>query len=532
MKQDLVKLEARNDGVYMTLPEGKECPSLPILLQFLENNGILKYNDKSVESFVRLKGKETTKIAERNPEYEKDADINVSISKDNMEACINISPPFFEKPWPTIEQILSLLSEKNVAYGIDNNTIADMIEDHICNHSVIVAKGLHPVTGKDGWMEIKIDLASSSDKTDETERIDYRERGLIVNVSKDDVIAIQFPPTDGTDGMNVLNVPIKANPGKHAPFPNGNGTVLSEDGTTLLAETDGCLKRIDGKFTVSPELNVAGDVDFHVGNIDFIGAVKIRGAVKDGFQVVAGGDIEILEVVEGANVNSKGDILIKGGIRGMNKATISAAGKVEVNFVDQAVINAGTDIIVRDTILHSDISAGGSVFVTGGGKSQIAGGKTQATIEVSCSTLGSEMGTKTEVIVGFSPTHTLRRKELAASLLTYQENIEKIDANLSFLKKLESEHSLDDSKRALMISITKTKFQLQSQMKNAANEIEKIDQMIEITRSQGIVRVKNICYAGVSITIRGFTYLVREPFKFCSFVYDAGEIKLRSYDYR
>ena len=532
MKQDLVLLEARNDGVYMMLREGKECPSLPLLLQFLEFNGITKFDEKSVEFFVRSKGEATSKIAERNPEYEKDADINIHISKDSMDASVNISPPFFNKPWPTMEQIKKLLSEKNVVYGIEESIISDMLSNHICNESVIVAKGLKPVAGKDGWIEIKIDLTSGNDKIDDLERVDYRERGLIVNVSKDDVLAVQFPPTNGTNGINVLNMPIEANPGKTAPFPNGNGTAVSEDGTMLLADTDGCLKRIDGKLTVSPELNVAGDVDFHVGNIDFVGAVCIRGAVKDGFQIAAGGDIEIYEVVEGANVQSKGDILIKGGIRGMNKANIAAAGKVEVRFVDQAIISAGTDIIVRDTVLHSDISAGGSVFVAGGGKSQIAGGKTQATVEVSCSTLGSEMGTKTEVIVGFSPTFNLRRKELAASLISLQESIEKIDANLSFLKKLESAQSLDDSKRALMISITKSKFQLQSQQKIATNEIEKIDQMIEITRSQGIVRVKNICYAGVSITIRGFTYLVREPFKFCSFVFESGEIKMRSYDYR
>jgi uncharacterized protein (DUF342 family) len=142
------------------------------------------------------------------------------------------------------------------------------------------------------------------------------------------------------------------------------------------------------------------------------------------------------------------------------------------------------------------------------------------------------MGTKTEVIVGFSPTHTIRRKELAASLTAFRENIEKIDTNLAYLKRLESSHSLDETKRALMISITKAKFQFQAQLQNVMKEIAEIDQMIEITRSQGIVRVKTVCYAGVSITIRGSTYLVREPARYSSFVYEEGEIKLHSYDYR
>ena len=533
MKQDLLLLEARDDGIFIALPEGEECPSIPLLIQFLGFKGVLKFDNKLVESFARSKSKTPFKIANRSAEYEKDAVIAVSISKDYMEASVNITPPFFAKPWPTFEKIKSALAEKNIVYGVDDKVITDIVNNQVCNQSVIIAKGLAPVAGKDGRVEVRIDLSSNKmDKSEDKDRIDHRERGLVINVAKGDVLAERFPPTEGTDGINVANVPIKAKPGKDIPFPNGAGTVASEDGLSLLAEIDGCLKKTDGKLTVSPELNVSGDVDFHIGNIDFIGTVKVKGAVKDGFQVLAAGDIEIDEVVEGAYVESKGDVLIKGGVRGMNKAKITAAGKIEIGFVDQAEITAGGDVIVRNAALHSDISAGGSVIVAGGGKSQIAGGKIQAAIEVSCSTLGSEMGTKTEVIVGVSPVYALRKKELAASLAAYYENMEKIEANISFLKKLEAAQSIDDDKRALLISITKTKFQIQAQQKSVMKEIEEIDQMLEMTKAQGIVRVKGVCYSGVSISIRGFTYLVRELFKFCSFVYEDGEVKLRSYDYK
>ena len=532
MKQDLVLLEARNDGVFMTLPEGEECPSLPILLQFIGYKGVLKFDNKSVEAFVRSQGKSPCKIAERMPELEKDAVVAISISKDYMEASVNITPPFFAKPWPTEKLIKNSLAEKNVVYGLDDEAISNMVNNFVCNQSVVTARGLDPIAGKDGWIELRVDLTVKTDKSDEEGKVDHRDRGLIVNVLKGDLLAERFPPTAGTDGINVANVPVKAKPGKEIPFPAGAGTVVSEDGLTLLSEIDGCLKKIEGKLTVSPELTVKGDVDFHIGNIDFIGTVRIKGAVRDGFQVLAAGDIEIFEVVEGANIESKGDILVRGGVRGMNKAKIVAAGGIEIGFVDQAIISASGNVKVRNAILHSDISAGGSVIVAGGGKSQIAGGKIQAAAEVSCSTLGSEMGTKTEIIVGISPVYALRKKELTASLTALYENMEKVEANLSYLKKLEATQALDDEKRALLISITKNKFQLQAQQKNAMKEIEEIDQMLEMTKSQGIVRVKGVCYSGVSITIRGFTYLVREPFKFCSFVYEEGEVKLRSYDYK
>jgi len=531
LKQDLVQLEARDDGVYMMLSEGKECPSLALLLEFLKVNGISRFDNKSVETFVVFQGKKAFKIAERNQKLENDAAISVSLSKDHMEASVNITPPFFAKPWPTPEQIKDALARKNVVYGIDDKIISDIINNRICNESVVVAKGLKPIAGKDGRIDILIDMSCKTNKSHVEEKVDHRERGLIINVSKGDELAKYIPPTEGTDGVNVTNTAIKAKPGKDAIFPSGGGTVVSEDGSLLLAEIDGCFKKTDGKLTVSPEYNVSGDVDYNIGNISFVGAVRVKGAVRDGFQVVAGGDIEIFETVEGAYVESKGDILIKGGVRGMNKAKINAEGKIEIGFVDQAIISAGTDVLVSKAVLHSDISAGGSVIVAGGGKSQIAGGKIQATIEVSCSTLGSEMGTKTEVIVGLSPVYSLRKKELSELLITTKDNMEKIDANLSFLKKLESTQSLDETKRSLLVSTTKTKFQLQASHQSIVKEIEEIDKIIETTKSQAIVRVKSICYPGVSITMRGFTYLVREPLRFCSFVYDAGEIKLNAYDY-
>jgi uncharacterized protein (DUF342 family) len=44
--------------------------------------------------------------------------------------------------------------------------------------------------------------------------------------------------------------------------------------------------------------------------------------------------------------------------------------------------------------------------------------------------------------------------------------------------------------------------------------------------------VKGVCYPGVSIWMRGVTYQVKESFKFCSFAFEEGEIRLRTFDYK
>jgi uncharacterized protein (DUF342 family) len=258
--------------------------------------------------------------------------------------------------------------------------------------------------------------------------------------------------------------------------------------------------------------------------------VKIKGAVREGFSVIAAGDIEIREMVEGAHVESTGNIVIQGGIRGMGKGRVVAGGSLKLGFADQAYIRSGSDISVKNAILHSDVAAQHSVTVMGGQKSQIAGGKIQAGVEVVCQTLGSEMGTKTEVVVGIAPEQAERRKELQSTLTRLADEIEKLDANLGFLKKLEQAGKLDDEKRALMVKVTQLKFKSQATLKSMGKELQELEERLELGKSKGVVRIKDICYPGVSITIRGVVYAVKEAFKFASFAYEDGEVRMRSFD--
>jgi len=143
------------------------------------------------------------------------------------------------------------------------------------------------------------------------------------------------------------------------------------------------------------------------------------------------------------------------------------------------------------------------------------------------------MGTKTEIIVGLPPEMAERRKELQALIVKNKEDLEKVEANLGFLKKAEQAGALDETKRSLMVTMTKSKFQLQSALKSMQIELQELESRLDLTKSKGVVRVKDICYPGVTVTIRGITYAVRESFKFATFVYDEseGEIKIRSFDF-
>jgi uncharacterized protein (DUF342 family) len=64
-----------------------------------------------------------------------------------------------------------------------------------------------------------------------------------------------------------------------------------------------------------------------------------------------------------------------------------------------------------------------------------------------------------------------------------------------------------------------------------SDELRDIEERLELSKAKGVVRVKEVCYPGVSVMIRGSVYVVKEPLKFTAFIFDEGEIRLRSFDF-
>jgi uncharacterized protein (DUF342 family) len=180
--------------------------------------------------------------------------------------------------------------------------------------------------------------------------------------------------------------------------------------------------------------------------------------------------------------------------------------------------------------MHSDVGARGVVDVMGGKKGLIVGGKIQAGQEVRCEILGSEMGTRTEVVVGLPPEMLEERTLLQGSVKELDAKLQEILSNVSYLKKVESLGKLDDAKRQILLKLTRAQFQLQAQFKIAKEKLAALESQMDKTKAEGRVLVHKIVYPGVSVTIRGLTYLVRETMQFIAFSFIDGEVKARPYN--
>lgn len=529
MYEGVLKLEANEQGVWVSAL--KEGISQSEALACLKENGVRKYDMKLLEEFLRLKSRSPFRIAPRDPLQEKDAQILIHLAKDNMSATATLEAPFFTKPWPSEQDVRDALGQKGVVFGIDDGAIADLIRNRVLDDSPVVARGTSPREGENARIELKID-PDRPPEVNENERVDHWNRSTLINVAAGQEVAVKHPAVPGENGTTVIGSTVKAAAVKDIAFPAGSGLSTAEGNElSLVAATDGQLVWKDRKLTVIPELEIKGDVDFGVGSVDFTGAVRIKGAVREGFHVISVGDIEIREMVEGAHVESRGSVVIHGGVRGMSKGLVRADGDITLGFADQATLFC-RNLYVKNALLHSHATVQGAVIVSGGGKAQIAGGRIEAGSEVSCQILGSEMGTRTEVVVGIPPDQLERRRTLQAEIAQHKENLTKLEANLVFLKKLEAAGQLDNQKRTMMVSATKMKFQLQAALGPLENELVALEERLNTVRNKGVVRVRDVCYPGVLISLKGVSYVVREACKFSSFAVENGTVVLKPFDYQ
>ncbi|MBQ6113748.1 MAG: DUF342 domain-containing protein, partial [Synergistaceae bacterium] len=343
--KDKFYLEAHEDGIYLGC-YGDEDFKENDLYAFLKEWGILRYDFKAVRKFI--KDKAPCKVCGRSESLEKEARILVTLDKDKMNASVAIEPPFFTKSWPSVDDVKRVLSLHGVKVGIRDDAIQSLLARKLANEAVIVATGTPPIEGKNAEIELIKDPDKPFDVRDD-EKIDFWSRSTIVTVHPGQEIAVKHPLVNGKNGVDVTGAVAKAQPVRNVDFSFGEGLKRDEmNPLLLLATAEGQLKNERGRLVVLPELDIHQDIDFAIGSVDFTGAVKITGAVRDGFHVVAQGNITINGPVEGADIDSQGVIVIQGGVRGMGRGTVRAYGDISLSFGDQATIRSGGTILVKN----------------------------------------------------------------------------------------------------------------------------------------------------------------------------------------
>ena len=341
--------------------------------------------------------------------------------------------------FPSLKQVLLAIENAGIKYGINDGTLEKVIQEQIKGEPVVFARGKLPAGGGGPrlvWHENSESESSTRDITREVVE-PGRELHLFLRVKQGQQILSKLPATGGEPGINVFGETINLPVGDVA-LPAGEGTSISKDGLTLLADKPGIATWTDDKVSILDIQHIGGSIDGLTGDIKINGPVHIEKDVRSGFRVEALGDIFIGGNVEDAGVYSRrGSVVVRHGILGQGRARILAGRNIVAGFIQDATVGAKLNVEVERYIINSAITAGRYITaVTNEGL--VRGGTVFAEKRIEVRNAGSEGRIATEMKVGYTAPQniSLAKYQLRHDQRNNRLELAHIQKRLAFLRLL------------------------------------------------------------------------------------------------
>ncbi len=333
---------------------------------------------------------------------DRDGRIEVTISEDGMTALATFFPAVGEGRLLDLEFVVSTLDGRGVVYGLDHESIADVVFDvntsHHIREEVPIASGDPPRNERPSFYRVFSELQTPASREPSVDKVDYRQVTRLPVVHEGQTIAKLIPPIEGTLGRSVRGDEIPFTTDGVEELVPGKNTRVVDD--AVLAEIGGQLQFKNGEFFVEDRLEISGEVGYETGSIEFPGDIVLKGEVRDGFHVWAGGNISAAGTVDVSEVYCRGDFESVGGLVGRGRALLRAGGRINARFVGNCYIESKSSILVKQYIYNSYVGALGELHT--GDKGRIIGGVVTAVHGARCAVLGNDANALTTVRVGIN----------------------------------------------------------------------------------------------------------------------------------
>jgi hypothetical protein len=391
---------------------------------------------------------------------------------------------------------------------------------------------VQPTNGKDAYIKYEFETDRTKLKVKEAAngQVDFKELNLIQNVVAGQPLARKIPAERGKAGKTIFGKYLEATNGKDIAMPLGKNVKVAEDGVTILADTNGQVLLVNDKITVEPIMEVDG-VNIKTGNITFLGTVIVKGAVEDGFNIKASGNIEISGTVGKSCLEADGDIIVSQGVIGRDEGKIKCGGTLWAKFIQNTTVISEGNIIVTDSIMNSDVSAQKRIILTGK-RAQITGGHLFATESIVAKTIGSDGGgTETVLEVGFDPKAKHRLEELQDMQNDNVKQLDELELNISTLENQKRiRKSLSKDKQDSLEKLYEQKNSIIEQSDKCNEEISEIQARLRELKNIGKVYASGTVYTGVKIYVRDEKEEIRADTKNLIFYYEDGFVRRGKYE--
>lgn len=437
---------------------------------------------------------------------EKKERITTEITSDGLKAYItlNLSLSEFEPQnrKALLEEILSVLAAQQIVYGIKNEVLKTGL---VPFEKILIAEGYPAINGEDAQIR-QYSVESPKPQVIDNDRVNHYELNLIHHINEGGWLGERKDPTPGIPGKTVTGKSIKPIAGKMLPLLYDRVSVREEykdSVTTLFARKSGAVLYRGDRITVYDYMEIKGDVDFRVGNVDFDGFLTVKGTVEDNFVVAADRDIEIMgEYGVGAanKIESRnGNIYIKGGIAGQGKALIRCTRNLYVKFLKDVDVVCNGTVYIGFYCMNANIRAKQVIIESNRGR--IIGGTIHADILVEAAEIGNRAETRTIIKMnGFD------RGTLKAQLDYIVERLEQARDQITKIKQImqiySSAQTLTPEQRAIYIKVMDNYAQLKDLIRDL--EMERRDYVKYLKApGEGAVIIRSRVYPKVRIEIKG-----------------------------
>jgi uncharacterized protein len=304
---------------------------------------------------------------------------------------------------------------------LHQEVLDDIVQQLAAGHEIEqrrIAKARLPADGKDGKLLLLVKKYSAR-PGEPPEIVDPHFIHHFDNIEKGLVVGRIYPPTDGVAGIDVFGKPIAPKPGKPADMKLDT-TITARPGSSyqeLVAAEAGYLSEDRGVLAVKTEMIVAKNLDFKIGDIDFVGSVKVRGNVGKDFVIRARRDIEISgDVNQGRLESVEGKVIVKGAIVGERDCSLTVTQQTSSQMVETQRNRPRADIkakagVIAGRIENAVVESGGDIEVTRECRScllrtrqnvmmpaaTLIAGEVFAVCGVDAKLIGNERGSKTVV---------------------------------------------------------------------------------------------------------------------------------------
>jgi len=342
--------------------------------------------------------------------------ITVNITPDGMLAYGTINYVRGKK-LPTHEEVIKLLREKGVKFGIEEENIKTALELKSFNKPIIFARGIYPQI-----FSIVPDFKFNTNPK-------LEELPIIVKANEILVIARKSTPTPGKE---VSGKEISPPKGEELPVKAGIGTILDEEHKLIRAEITGDVYYDGDEINVFPIEEITKPIA-RDEEIEHNGTLWIKAPVHAGAKIFTKGNIIIDGIVDACTIESHANIIIRNIVQGRKLGKLIAKGKVFAKKLDSVEVQA-RDIEILESIEECIISAKNSIRTN-----KLIGGYTRFCELLIANTIGTELETPTEIEISIGESESIKKAHELIQKYEAKELSQEEQTKLLELKKLLSE---------------------------------------------------------------------------------------------